>query len=104
MPTVRFIWCPNNFSQASRKPIVGVPVGLILRISDTSPYSPRGVAVQSDLDFMGWIRIGIEKDAIAQRLRTEGTLRGMIESINREFYWAGGGDFVVKALYPTRNN
>ena len=49
-------------------------------------YSSPGVAIQSDLGFMSWIKIDIEKDVIAQRLETEGILRGMIESINHEFY------------------
>ena len=54
------------------------------------PYSLPGVAIQSDLGFMGWIKIGIEKDVIAQRLETKSILKGMIESINCEFYRARG--------------
>ena len=67
---------------------MGVSLLLILRPSDTSPYNPSGVALRSGLEFM---RVGIEKDILAQTLRTGGSLRVMIESMNGELYPVGGG-------------
>lgn len=52
------------------------------------PYNSFDVAVQSDLGFINWIRIDFEKNTIAQKLKTENTLRRIIKSINCEFYSA----------------
>jgi len=49
------------------------------------------VVLQDSQNFIGWIRVGKQKDVIVQKLNSGAILKGMIESINREFNWEGRG-------------
>ena len=91
--------CPNNFSKASHPPFAGQNVVFLLRKSDTAPpYEPPGVALQDGQDFVGWIRVGLEKDLIASRLQSGEHLIGSIDEILREFEWDRGGGLCYEGL------
>ena len=51
---------------------------------------------------MGWIRIEIETEILAQSLGTERQTQGIIEMMSNKFYWIGGDGLFYAVIAKTK--